>query len=323
MFTGAFTALVTPFMDGKVDENRLRKQIDFQINEGINGIVIAGTTGETPTLEIDEHQRFIELAMKFSRGRVPVIAGVGSNSTAHAIELHKFAKSKGIAAGLSVNPYYNKPTQEGLFRHFMTITDAVDLPIVLYNVPSRCGCSMSPATVARLNKAAPKIFVAIKEASGSCDAVSEIRSLCNITVLSGDDSLTLPMMSVGAMGVISVLSNIVPRDVSKMVKLFLTGNIQAARSLHDRYFTLTKHLFIDGNPAGTKFTMKLLKLDSGEMRLPMIDVSDATKLLIEDDLKKLGLVEPVSVIVKKSSVGSSSPLRSVSKRKAKLAATSS
>ncbi|HQY89361.1 MAG TPA: 4-hydroxy-tetrahydrodipicolinate synthase [Tepidisphaeraceae bacterium] len=290
MFTGAFTAIVTPFANGKVDEVRLRDQIEFQVREGINGIVAVGTTGEAPTLEFEEQSRVIEQVMKFAKGRVPVIAGVGANSTTEAIKLHKFAKSLGVRAGLSVNPYYNKPTQDGLCRHFLTIADAVDLPIVLYNVPSRCGVSMSPASVARLHNASPRLFTAIKEASGSCDAVSEIRQLCDITVLSGDDSLTLPMMSVGASGVISVLSNVVPGAVAKMVKLFLDENTQEARTLHDRYFNLTKHLFVDGNPGGVKYAMKLLKRDSGEMRLPLVDVNDATKKMIEADLKKLGLL---------------------------------
>ena len=196
MFSGAMTAMVTPFRDGKLDENRLREQIEFQIKNGIDGLVPVGTTGESPTVDFDEHERVIELTIKHAAGRVPVIAGVGANATSEAIELHRYAKKAGATAGLSVNPYYNKPSQEGLYRHFMTLADTVDLPIVLYNIPGRTGITMSAATVARL--APHKNIVAIKEATGVLDIASEIRSLCDLPILSGDDSLTLPLMSIGA-----------------------------------------------------------------------------------------------------------------------------
>src|SRR3954471_19323220 len=204
MFTGALTALVTPFRNGSFDEPRFRDQIELQIKGGIDGIVPVGTTGESPTLSVEEHERVIDVAIKAANKRVPVIAGVGANNTQEALELHRFAKSAGADAGLSVNPYYNKPSQEGLYRHFMTLADAVDLPIVLYNIPGRTGITMTPHTVARLAKH-PNI-VAIKEATGSLDMASEIMSLCDIPVLSGDDSLTIPMMSIGGTGVISVAS---------------------------------------------------------------------------------------------------------------------
>ena len=187
--------MVTPFRDGQLDEARLREQIEFQISSGIDGLVPVGTTGESPTLDFPEHERVIELTVEVASGRVPVIAGTGGNATTEALELHSFAKKAGATACLSVNPYYNKPTQEGLYRHFMTLADKVDLPIVLYNIPGRTGITMSPQTVARLNEH-PNI-VAIKEATGSLDMASEIMSLCDITVLSGDDSLTLPLMSIG------------------------------------------------------------------------------------------------------------------------------
>src|SRR3954470_4254636 len=213
---GAMTAMVTPFRDGKVDENRLREQIEFQISSGIDGLVPVGTTGESPTLDFPEHERVIQITTTVVNRRVPVIAGVGGNATTEALELHSFAKKVGCDAGLSVNPYYNKPSQEGLYRHFMTLADKVDLPIVLYNIPGRTGITMTPPTVARLAKH-PNI-VAIKEATGSLDQASEITSLCDLPIISGDDSLTLPLMSIGGKGVISVASNLIPAQIKQMVK---------------------------------------------------------------------------------------------------------
>src|SRR5215208_933507 len=278
MFSGAMTAMVTPFRDGKVDESRLREQIEYQISNGIDGLVPVGTTGESPTLDFPEHERVIELTVQVAKRRIPVIAGVGGNATSEALQLHQFAKRVGATAGLSVNPYYNKPTQEGLYRHFMTLADKVDLPIVLYNIPGRTGITMAPATVARLNKH-PNI-VAIKEATGSLDLASEIMSLCDITVLSGDDSLTLPLMSIGAKGIISVASNLLPRDVKAMTKLALSDNFAEAANIHRRLFPFIKTLFLDGNPAGIKYAMKLAGLDTGEMRLPLWEAGEATKKLI-------------------------------------------
>ena len=284
-FAGAYTAMVSPFREGRLDETRLREQIEFQIKGGIDGLVPVGTTGESPTLDFPEHERVIELTVEASRGRVPVIAGTGGNATTEAIELHSFARKAGAAACLSVNPYYNKPTQEGLYRHFMTLADRVDLPIVLYNIPGRTGITMTPQTVARLN-AHPNI-VAIKEATGSLDMASEIMSLCDITVLSGDDSLTLPLMSIGAKGIISVASNLLPREIKAMTKLALAGNFAEAASIHHRLFPLIKTLFLDGNPAGIKYAMKVAGLDSGELRLPLWEASDATKKLIEEQMRRL------------------------------------
>src|SRR6478735_8349683 len=211
MFKGAITAMVSPFKSNRLDEGRLREQIEFQIKNGIDGLVPVGTTGESPTLDFKEHARVLELTVQFARGRVPVIAGTGGNATSEAMELHQIAKKVGANACLSVNPYYNKPSQEGLYRHFMTLADRVDLPIILYNIPGRTGITMTPQTVARLN-AHPNI-IAIKEATGVMDMASEIMSLCDITVISGDDSLTVPLMSIGAAGVISVLSNLLPGRV--------------------------------------------------------------------------------------------------------------
>jgi 4-hydroxy-tetrahydrodipicolinate synthase len=290
MFQGAMTALITPFQNDRLDESRLKDQIQFQLEQGINGLIPVGTTGESPTLDFDEHFRVIELTVKHAGGKVPVLAGVGGNSTAEALKLHKFAKDVGATAGLSVNPYYNKPTQEGLYRHFAFLADQVDLPIVLYNIPGRTGINMTPATVARLYGLSPERFPAIKEAAGSCDQVTEIRGLCDIAILSGDDSLTLPFISVGATGVISVLSNIVPGEVAKMVKLALQGKWSEARSIHAKYYNLTKCLFLDGNPAGVKYALKRLGRDSGEMRLPVVEVSESTKKTLETNLKAVGLL---------------------------------
>jgi 4-hydroxy-tetrahydrodipicolinate synthase len=279
MFSGAFTATVSPFKEGKLDEARFRAQLEFQIKEGIDGLVPVGTTGESPTLDFTEHERAIALAVEVSRGRVPVIAGTGANATTEALELHQFAKKAGANGALSVNPYYNKPSQEGLYRHFMTLADRVDLQIVLYNIPGRTGITMTAQTVARLNKH-PNI-VAIKEATGIPDMTSEILSLCDITVISGDDSLTVPLMSIGAKGVISVLSNLMPAKVKAITKLCLDGKFAEAAKIHRALFPLIKAIFLDGNPAGIKHAMKIAGMDSGELRLPLWEANDATKQIIE------------------------------------------
>jgi 4-hydroxy-tetrahydrodipicolinate synthase len=288
---GALTAMVSPFSEGKLDEGRLREQVEFQIKGGIDGLVPVGTTGESPTLDFPEHERVIALTVEAARGRVPVIAGTGGNATTEALELHSFAKRAGATACLSVNPYYNKPSQEGLYRHFMTLADRVDLPIVLYNIPGRTGITMTPATVARLNKH-PNI-IAIKEATGVLDMASEIRSLCDITILSGDDSLTVPLMAIGASGVVSVLSNLLPAKVKAITKSCLEGNFAAARELHHKLFPLIKSLFVDGNPVGIKYAMKVAGLDSGQLRLPLWEASEATKKLIEQCMKEAGVTVAV------------------------------
>jgi 4-hydroxy-tetrahydrodipicolinate synthase len=281
---GALTAMVTPFRDGKVDENRLREQIEFQIKGGIDGLVPVGTTGESPTLDFTEHARVLELTVQYAAGRVPVIAGTGANATTEAIELHTIAKRVGANACLSVNPYYNKPSQEGMYRHFMTIADRVDLPIVLYNIPSRTGVTMTAQTIARLYGTGR--IIAIKESTGLPEMTIEIGSLCDITVISGDDSLTLPLMAVGAKGVISVLSNLIPAQIKKMTSLGLAGNYAEAATLMRRLFPLSKAMFLDGNPVGIKYAMKVAGLDSGELRLPLSEASDPTKRLIEELMGK-------------------------------------
>ena len=277
--SGAMTAMVTPFCNGRVDEGRLREQIEYQIGGGIDGLVPVGTTGESPTLDFEEHERVIALTVDVTAGRVPIIAGVGGNATSEALQLHQFAKRAGATAGLSVNPYYNKPSQEGLYRHFMTLADKVDLPIVLYNIPGRTGITMSAQTVARLNEH-PNI-VAIKEATGSLDMASEIMSVCDITVVSGDDSLTIPLMSIGAKGVISVISNLIPGDIKQLVKYAQDGDYTEAGQLHRKLFPLMRAMFLDGNPVGIKHAMKVAGLDSGDLRLPLWEASDATKKQIE------------------------------------------
>lgn len=286
MLSGAMTALVTPFHQGKVDEQRFRQQVEFQIQQGIDGLVPVGTTGESPTLSMAEHVRVLEIVVEASNGRVPVIGGAGANSTAEALELHGDAKRVGCRACLSVNPYYNKPSQEGLYRHFMTLADRVDLHIVLYNIPSRTGITMSPATVARLAEH-PNI-IAVKEATGSLDIATEIRSLCDLPVISGDDSLTLPIMSIGGTGVISVLSNLLPRQVKQLVTHVYQGNIHQAQLLHVKLFPLIKALFVEGNPVGIKAAMQIAGTDTGEIRQPLWPASQATRQLLENEMQKIG-----------------------------------
>jgi len=279
MFTGAFTAMITPFRNGRLDEARLSDQVEYQITNGIDGLVPVGTTGESPTVDFKEHARVLELTIHAARGRVHVIGGVGANATSEALELHRIAKDLGASAGLSVNPYYNKPSQEGLYRHFMTLADKVDLPIVLYNVPGRTGVTMTAQTVAKLSQHAN--IVAIKEATGILDMTSEIASVCHLPILSGDDSLTLPIMSIGGRGVISVISNLLPAKVKQMVKHAADGNFAEARAIHYQLFPLIKAIFADGNPVGIKYAMKVAGMDTGELRLPLCEASEATKKQIE------------------------------------------
>jgi 4-hydroxy-tetrahydrodipicolinate synthase len=286
---GAMTAMVTPFRNGELDTDRLRRNVEYQITHGIDALVPVGTTGESPTLDVKEHERVIELTIAACAGRVPIIAGTGANATSEALELHAFAKKAGANACLSVNPYYNKPSQEGLYRHFMTLADKVDLPIVLYNIPGRTGITMTPQTVARLRKH-PNI-VAIKEATGSLDMASEIRSLCDITIISGDDSLTLPLMAIGGQGVISVASNLVPNLIKKMVSLASAGNFREAAKVHYMLFPFIKSLFLDGNPVGIKYAMKVAGMDSGELRLPLVEASEPTRKAIETCMAQLGIAK--------------------------------
>jgi len=290
MFTGAMVALITPFQDGQVDFKTLDELLEFQIEHGIDAIVPVGTTGESPTLSHDEHKKVIERVVKTVAGAVPVIAGAGSNSTAEAIELTAFSKKVGADATLQVCPYYNKPTQEGFYQHFKAIAEEVDLPIVLYNIPGRCGAGFTPDTVARL--AEIENIVAIKEASGSLDYVSEIATRCDITILSGDDSLTLPIASVGGKGVISVVANIVPADVKAMTDLILEGDLVSARQWHNKLFALSKNMLsLATNPIPIKAAMSMLNLASEEMRLPLVPLEESKKTVLHQALKDYGLLE--------------------------------
>jgi len=282
-------ALITPFQDVEIDFRTLDELIDFQLENGIDAIVPVGTTGESPTLSHDEHKKVIERVVRAVGGKVPVIAGAGSNSTAEAIELTAFSKKVGADATLQVGPYYNKPTQEGFYQHFKAIAEEVDLPVVLYNIPGRCGAGMTPETIARL--AEIENIVAVKEASGKLDQVSAIANSCNITIVSGDDSLTLPIASVGGKGVISVVANIVPADVKAMTDLILEGDLVSARQWHNKLFALSRNLLgLATNPIPIKAAMAMLNLASEELRLPMVTMDDGKKEVLRQTLKDYGLL---------------------------------
>ena len=273
MLTGSHVAIVTPFRKGKVDERALGDLIEWQIAKGTNGIVPCGTTGESATLTHEEHNRVIELTVEVVRGRVPVMAGTGSNSTDEAISLTKHAKQAGADAALLITPYYNKPTQEGLYRHYKAIAEAVDLPLVLYNIPGRTGVNMLPSTIARL--AAIKNVVGVKEGSGTVQQASDIVQMCGdrLSVLAGDDSLTLPMMAVGGKGVITVTANIAPTEMAQMVKAFADGRVDEARRLHFQLSPLFAALFYETNPIPVKEALGMMgKIDS-ELRLPLCPMS--------------------------------------------------
>ena len=288
MYEGAYTAIVTPFnRDGSVDFGKLRDLIEFQIRNGIDGIVPVGTTGESPTLDVHEHEKVIETAIQVANKRIKVIAGTGANSTAEALELTRHAQAAGADATLQVTPYYNKPNQTGLIRHFSAVAD-LGLPTVLYNIPGRSGREIAVETVVELAKH-PNI-VALKEAGGSVDRVSQIATRCNIEILSGDDSLTLPMMSVGALGVISVVSNVAPKPVADMVHAALKGHWTEARALHLKYYRLFTDLFIDTNPIPVKAAMAMMGLIEEVYRLPLCEMSDKPKNQLREALKQLGLV---------------------------------
>lgn len=291
---GALTAMVTPFTsDGKVDFDRLRKNARWQIQQGIDGLVPVGTTGESPTLSHEEHRQVIQCVVetaRTSKRRIAVVPGAGSNATSEALGLTRFAHSVGADAVLSVVPYYNKPTQEGLYRHFMTLADQGDINIVLYNIPGRCGTALTAATIARLAKH-PRI-VGVKEATGSLDMSSEIALLCpkKFIILSGDDSLTLPIMSIGGHGVISVLSNLLPRKVKALVAAATAGRHTQAVKLHRELFALCRVMFIETNPIPIKTAMHLAGMDSGALRLPMCPMTDANRATLTRTLQEAGVL---------------------------------
>jgi len=270
MFKGSIVAIVTPFKSNKVDEKKLRDLIEFQIKNGTSGIVPCGTTGESATLSFEEHDRVIEITIEQVNKRVPVIAGTGSNSTEEAIMLTRHAAKAGADASLQVSPYYNRPTQKGLYEHFKAIAGSVDIPIIMYNIASRTGVNIEPETIAKLAGDCRNI-VGVKEASGSLDQMSRIKALCpqDFQLISGDDSLTLPILSIGGIGIISVVANIVPRDVADMVSEFQKGNIEKARHIHYKLLPLIKAVFIETNPIPIKTAMGLLGTCEPDLRLPM------------------------------------------------------
>ena len=285
MFRGTFTALVTPFRDGGIDTSAFEKLIERQIAAGITGIVAVGTTGESPTLSHEEREQVIRLAVATAKKRCQVLAGTGSNATHHAVADTKAAEKLGVDGALLVAPYYNKPSQEGLFRHFKTVADATPLPIMLYNIPGRCGVDIAPDTVARLAKECRNI-VSIKEASGSVERVSELRARLpeSFTILSGDDSLTLPFMSVGAVGGVSVASNLFPAEICALVHAYQSGDVKSAENLHRKLFPLFKDLFIEPNPVPVKTALGWRGAISGECRLPLCEMNEVNQARLRKSL---------------------------------------
>jgi 4-hydroxy-tetrahydrodipicolinate synthase len=290
-FRGAFVAIVTPFIDGQLDEQGLIDLIEFHIANGTHGIVPCGTTGESATMSHDEHHRVVELTVKTVNGRVPVVAGSGSNSTSEAIELTRFAREAGVDGVLMVSPYYNRPSQEGLYQHYKAVAEAVDVPIILYNVPSRTSSNVLPATVARL--AAIDNIVGIKEATGSLNQVSEVIMLCpkDFAVLSGDDFTSMATVLVGGTGVISVTSNVAPRDMADMMEAALAGDLAKANELHYKLFPLMQAMFYDPNPVPAKATLQLMgKIRSGTPRLPLCSMNDENLAKLKAAVTAYGLI---------------------------------
>ena len=291
VFRGAFVAIVTPFTEEGIDEQGLRDLIEFQIEAGTHGIVPCGTTGESATMSHEEHHRVVEITIDQVKGRVPVLAGTGSNSTAEAIALTRHAKEAGADGVLMVTPYYNKPSQEGLYQHYKSIAEAVDIPIVLYNVPGRTSCNLLPATVARL--AAIDNIVGIKEATGNLNQVSEVIRLCpdGFAVLSGDDFTSMATVAIGGTGVISVTSNIAPADMAAMMDAALAGDFGRARELHYRLFPLMQAMFLETNPVPVKTAVALMgKIANGRPRLPLCPMSEANLAKLQAALRDYGLI---------------------------------
>ncbi len=288
-FTGCLTALVTPFSDGSVAYDELRRLVEFQVKSGISGLVPVGTTGESPTLGYDEHMDVVRCTIETARGRVPVLAGTGSNSTKEALELTRLAHEAGADGMLVVAPYYNKPTQEGLFRHFSALAGETDRPIMLYSIPGRCGIEISVGVIERLRAKFPHV-AHVKEAGGSVDRVDQIVSALGdaVTVLSGDDSLTLPFMAVGAKGVVSVATNLWPREVGRMVAHALAGDYAKARAVHRKMYPVFKGIFIESNPAPIKAAMvRAGVISSEEVRSPLCPMAKANRAVLEKILRDL------------------------------------
>lgn len=291
-FTGTYTAIVTPFKNGKIDEPALERLIKSQVKGGVDGIVPVGTTGESATVDYEEHIRLIALSVKFAAGKIKVIAGTGGNSTKEAIYLTQEAEKAGADASLQVAPYYNKPTQEGLFQHFHAVACATHLPIILYSIPGRCGIEIAVETVNRLAHDSVNI-VGIKEAGGNPDRVSQLRAVLGhkFTILSGDDALTLPFMAVGAHGVVSVASNVIPREVAHMVRAYASGNTSLALKLHEKFYPIFKDLFIETNPCPVKAALSMLGMMDDEFRLPLVPISDASRDKLRKTLKNCGVLK--------------------------------
>jgi 4-hydroxy-tetrahydrodipicolinate synthase len=291
-FQGSFVAMVTPFRNGRVDEAKLKELVEFHIANGTDGLIPCGTSGESPTLSHDEHKRVVELVIETARKRIAVIAGTGSNSTSEAIDLTKHAERAGASGALVVNPYYNKPTQEGLYRHYRAVAEAVAIPIITYNIQSRTAVNVETATMARLARDCHNI-VGVKEASGSLDQMSQVIAACGptFTVLSGDDNITLPLMAIGGHGVISVIANIVPRETADMVHAALDGDFKRARELHYRLFPLARAAFLETNPIPIKEAMAMAGMLEPEFRLPMCRMSDANRETLRGILRQYALVK--------------------------------
>ena len=291
MFTGVLPAVVTPFKNGEVDEDSLRELIEFQIENGVHGIVPCGTTGESATLSHEEHERVVEITVEQVKGRVPVVAGTGSNNTAEAIRLTAHAKKAGADGVLMISPYYNKPTQEGIYQHYKKVAQEVAIPIVVYNSPGRTASNIEPTTFARL--AEIDNSVGVKEASGSMTQITEIIRLCGdkLTVVSGEDFLTYPLMAVGGKGVICVVANIVPRDMADLCNLLLAGEYEKAKPLYYRLLPLCHAMFYETNPAPVKAALEMMgKISSGEVRLPLAPMSEDNRNKVRKELETYGVL---------------------------------
>jgi len=291
-FQGSFVALVTPFRDGQVDEAKLRELVEFHVSHGTDGLIPCGTTGEAPTLSHDEHRRVVEIVIDAAGKRVHVVPGTGSNSTREAIELTRHAERAGASGALVVNPYYNKPTQEGLYRHYRAVAESVTIPIITYNIQSRTAVNVETATMARLARDVKNI-VGVKEASGSLDQMSQVIAACgpDFSVLSGDDNITLPLMAIGGHGVISVIANILPRETADMVHAALEGDFKRARELHYRLFPMARAAFLETNPIPIKEAMAMAGMIEPEFRLPMCRMGDANRETLRGILRQYALVK--------------------------------
>ena len=289
MFEGSIVALVTPFKNGKVDESKLRELVEFHVKNGTSGIVPCGTTGESATLTHEEHNSVIEVVIEAAKKRIKIIAGTGSNSTAEAIDMTRFAEKAGADAALLLSPYYNKPTQRGLYMHYKAIADSVKIPIIPYNIQSRTAVNIEPETFQKL--AQIKNIVGVKESSGNLEQISRIKLLCGpgFEIISGDDALTLPIMAVGGVGVISVVANIVPRDVADLVAAFRKGDIKRAQELHYKLLPLVRAMFIETNPIPVKTAMELVGMLEPELRLPLCHMSEENLAKLAEAVKKYGL----------------------------------